>query len=103
MRSAVRRRWGCGGYTHSFWAMYSFRMSVCSVPWRSCQATPWRSATTSHIAKIMAAGLPLGLQVVGVPAHQRGHVERDGETGLAPLEEELVAAVGLGGVPVPGE
>ncbi len=30
--STISRRWGSGGKIHSFWAMYSLRMSFCSVP-----------------------------------------------------------------------
>src|SRR5216117_1275885 len=33
--------------------------------------------------------------MVGVVAHQRGKVERDGEAGLTVLEQEFVAAVGV--------
>ena len=40
MRSPISRRCGRGGKIHSFCAMYSFKMSVCSVPSSRSQATP---------------------------------------------------------------
>ena len=52
-----------------------------------------RHAAPTHLA--------LGARVVGVAAHQRGHVERDREAALAAFEQEAVALVGLGGEPNP--
>ena len=36
----MRRRCGSGGKSHSFWAMYSLKMSVCSVPFSDAGSTP---------------------------------------------------------------
>ena len=52
---------------YSFWAMYSFRMSFCRVPDRAAQGTPCRSATTRYIAKIIAAGELMVIDVVTAP------------------------------------
>jgi len=41
---------------YSFCAMYSFRMSFCSVPETRDQSTPCCSATTRYIAQITDAG-----------------------------------------------
>ena len=41
--------------------------------------------------------------MVGVVAHQRGKVEGHGETGLTPLQQELVALVGVFGGAEPGK
>ena len=45
--SVTRRMAGSIGKHHSFWAMYSLRMSVWIVPARSSGAVPWRSAATT--------------------------------------------------------
>ena len=42
------------------------------------------------------ADFPLGAGMIGVVAHQGGKVERDGDAGLAMLEQEFVAAVRVG-------
>jgi hypothetical protein len=47
--------------------------------------------------------LAQGARVVGVAAHERRHVEGDGEPAPAVAEDHLVALVGLLGVPEPGE
>jgi hypothetical protein len=49
------------------------------------------------------ADLAQGLGLVGVAAHQRGHVEGDREPAAAGGEDHLVALVGLPGVAEPGE
>ncbi len=49
------------------------------------------------------AHLALGTRVVRVVAHEGGKVEGDREAGLAPLEQELVALVGILRGPEPGE
>ncbi len=54
--SMMSRRWGSGGKIHSFWAMYSLRMSFWRVPRRSAQSTPCSSAATSRKAKRIWAG-----------------------------------------------
>ncbi len=46
---------GSGGKMNSFWAVYSLRMSFCSVPVSSDESTPRSSATTRYIASIAAA------------------------------------------------
>jgi hypothetical protein len=38
---------GSIGKHHSFWAMYSLRMSAWIVPPRRSAGTPWRSAATT--------------------------------------------------------
>jgi len=45
--SVISRIAGSIGKHHSFWAMYSLRMSVWIVPARRCAGTPWRSAATT--------------------------------------------------------
>ena len=47
--------------------------------------------------------LALGAGMVGVVAHQRGKVEGHREPGLTPLQQELVALVGVFGGAEPGE
>ncbi len=54
--STISRRWGSGGKIHSFWAMYSLRMSFCSVPRSRPQSTPCSSAATSRNANSTSAG-----------------------------------------------
>src|SRR5690606_20302289 len=49
------------------------------------------------------AHLALGARVVAVVSHQRREIERDRQAGLAALEEELVACVGVLGCPEAGE
>ena len=49
------------------------------------------------------AHLALGAGMVGVVAHQGGKVEGDREAGLAPLQQELVALVGVLGGAEAGE
>ena len=58
IRSRTMRMPAGMGYSHSFWAMYSFRMSACTVPERASRGVPRRSAITRYIAKrIQAVGL----------------------------------------------
>jgi hypothetical protein len=45
--SPSRRIAGSTGKHHSFWAMYSFRMSAWIVPDRRSGGTPWRSAAAT--------------------------------------------------------
>ena len=49
---------------YSFWAMYSLRMSFWIVPDSTDQSTPCLSATTRYIAKIIAAGELIVIDVV---------------------------------------
>ena len=117
IRSPISRRCGSGPKSHSFWAMYSLKMSVCSVPLSRPVSTPARSAATSimqktghggaadrhrggHLREVDAleehlhvgggvdrhaavADLAEAARVVGVAAHQRGHVEGDREAAAA--------------------
>ena len=45
--SPTSRIAGSTGKHHSFWAMYSFRMSVWIVPASRSGPIPWRSAATT--------------------------------------------------------
>ena len=60
---------------YSFCAMYSLRMSFCNVPERRAQSAPCRSATTRYIAKIIAAGALIVIEVVtrssSIPSNRR--------------------------------
>ncbi len=49
---------------YSFCAMYSFRMSFCSVPEIFFQSAPCFSATAKYIAQITAAGELMVIDVV---------------------------------------
>ena len=53
--------------SHSFWAMYSLKMSVCSVPLRAPVSTPARSAATSIMQKTGTAGPLIVIEVVTSP------------------------------------
>src|SRR3954471_7553678 len=74
MRSPIKRRCGRGGNSHSFCAVYSLKMSVCSVPPRCRRATPCRSAAAREHAKIQAAGPLIVIDTVtsssGMPANK---------------------------------
>ncbi len=60
----MRRRCGSGGNSHSFCAMYSLKMSVCSVPLSLVMSAPWRSAATRYITKAGTAGPLIVIDVV---------------------------------------
>ncbi len=62
--SVTRRMEGRGGKMNSFWAMYSLRMSFCSVPARRARGTPRRSAAAMYMAQMIAAGLLIVIEVV---------------------------------------
>ncbi len=64
----MRRRCGWGGNSHSFWAMYSLWMSVCSVPPSWSRPNPWRSAATAYIANSTTAGPLMVIEVVMSPS-----------------------------------
>src|ERR1043165_149832 len=51
--SVISRIEGRGGKMYSFWAMYSLRMSFCSVPLIFFQSAPCFSATTRYMARRM--------------------------------------------------
>ncbi len=63
----MSRRCGRGGKIHSFWAMYSFRMSVCSVPSSVDQGTPCFSAAARKKANRIVAGPLIVIDVVMSP------------------------------------
>ena len=60
----MRRRCGSGSKSHSFCAMYSLKMSVCSVPSSLDRSQPWRSAATRYMQKIGTAGPEIVIDVV---------------------------------------
>lgn len=64
----MRRRCGSGWKSHSFWAMYSLKMSVWSVPLRTPGSTPWRSAATRYMQKTGTAGPLMVMDVVTSPS-----------------------------------
>src|SRR5207237_9736920 len=55
---------GRGGKMNSFCAWYSFRMSFWMVPPRSARAVPFFSASVTYIARSMAAGALIVIDVV---------------------------------------
>ncbi len=65
--SVTSRIDGRGGKMYSFWAMNSLRMSFWMVPDSVRQSADWRSATTRYIAKIIAAGELMVIDVVMSP------------------------------------
>src|SRR5262249_61878598 len=62
--SVISRIDGRGGKMYSFWAMNSFRMSFWIVPEIFVQSAPCFSATTRYIAKIIASGELIVIDVV---------------------------------------
>lgn len=64
----MSRRWGSGWKSHSFWAMYSLKMSVCSVPLSTDASTPWRSAATRYMQNTGTAGPLIVMEVVTSPS-----------------------------------
>ncbi len=64
----MSRRCGPGSKSHSFWAMYSLKMSVCKVPLRMPMSTPWRSAATRYMQKTGTAGPLIVIEVVTSPS-----------------------------------
>src|SRR3954470_6092810 len=65
--SVISRIDGRGGKMYSFCAMNSFRMSFWIVPESVFQLAPCVSATTRYIAKIIAAGELIVIDVVISP------------------------------------
>ncbi len=55
---------GSGGKRNSFCAMYSLRMSFCSVPPSLAIGTPCFSAAAMYIAQMTGAGLLMVIEVV---------------------------------------
>ena len=68
MRSPISRRWGRGGKIHSFCAMYSLMMSVCSVPSSRSHGTPCRSAVARKNANATTAGPLIVMEVEMSPS-----------------------------------
>ncbi len=72
--STISRIEGSAGKIHSFWAMYSLRMSAWIVPPSRSAATPCRSATQTYCASTIAAGAFTVMDVVtwssGMPANR---------------------------------
>ncbi|CAM5631253.1 hypothetical protein STENM36S_07638 [Streptomyces tendae] len=68
IRSPIRRRCGSGWKSHSFWAMYSLKMSVCSVPSSTDASTPCRSAATRYMQNTGTAGPLIVMEVVTSPS-----------------------------------
>lgn len=68
IRSPISRRCGSGANSHSFWAMYSLKMSVCRVPLSTPGSTPWRSAATRYMQKTGTAGPLIVIEVVTSPS-----------------------------------
>ncbi len=66
--SVTSRIDGRGGKMYSFCAMNSLRMSFWIVPEIFFQSAPCRSATTRYIAKIIAAGELIVIDVVMSPS-----------------------------------
>ena len=70
--STMSRIDGSGGKIHSFWAMYSLRMSAWMVPPSTSGGMPCFSATTTYWASTTAAGAFTVIEVVtrssGIPA-----------------------------------
>ena len=62
--SIISRIDGSGGKIHSFWAMYSLRMSAWMVPPSCSGPTPCRSATHTYCASTIAAGAFTVIEVV---------------------------------------
>src|ERR1039457_2470214 len=66
--SVTRRIDGRGGKMYSFCAMYSFRMSFCSVPETFDQSTPCFSATARYMAHRIGAGELMVIETVTSPS-----------------------------------
>src|SRR6266700_2468397 len=67
MESVTSRMDWRGGKMYSFCAMYSLRMSFCSVPETRSHATPCCSATARYIAHKMDAGELMVIDTVTSP------------------------------------
>ena len=72
---------GPGGKSHSFWAMYSLRMSFWFVPSSSSGATPCFSAATTYMASRTIAGALMVIEVetspMGMPSKRRSMSSRE--------------------------
>jgi uncharacterized protein YllA (UPF0747 family) len=97
---------GSIGKHHSFWAMYSLRMSACHRDRDLAQIDP--AEQSPHVIDgvdrhALAADLADRQRRVGVVAHQRRHIERGREPRLAVVEQVAEAPVGLLGGAKAGE
>ncbi|CAB4727686.1 unannotated protein [freshwater metagenome] len=74
IESRTKRMLWRGGYTNSFCAWYSLRMSFCSVPPSCTRLTPAFSAWAMYIARMAAAGELIVIDVVillrSIPAYR---------------------------------
>src|SRR6266487_6613090 len=72
--SVTRRMDGSGGKRNSFCALYSLRISFCSVPPNFSMGKPLFSALTIYMAQMTEAGLLIVIEVVillrGNPANK---------------------------------
>src|SRR5437660_5731041 len=71
MTSVTSRIDARDGNMYSFCAMYSFRMSFCSVPDMRDQSTPCFSPTARYIAQITGAGELMVIETVTSPRGMR--------------------------------
>jgi hypothetical protein len=63
IRSVIKRMCGSGGNIHSFCAMYSLRISFCTVPVSFSEGTPCFSPTTMYMASRIEAGALMVMEV----------------------------------------
>src|SRR5215217_7430802 len=79
--SLKTRMEGSTGKIHSFWAMYSLRMSFWFVPPSSSGETPCFSAATTYMARSTCAGALMVMEVVispiGIPLKSRSMSSRE--------------------------
>ncbi len=85
---------------YSFCAMYSFRMSFCSVPERRSQSTPCCSATARYMAQITEAGELMVIETVTSPSgmpRKRISMSSSEEMGAPhlPTSPSLIGVVGV--------
>ena len=71
--SRITRIEGRIGKIHSFWAMYSFRMSACTVPDSLFRSKPRDSASATYMASRIHA---LGLMVMETEMRSRSMPEK---------------------------
>src|ERR671915_124785 len=93
--SLKTRMEGSGGKSHSFWAMYSLRMSFWLVPPRASGGTPCFSAATTYIARSTIAGALMVMEVVispiGMPPKSRSMSSRE-STAAPPVHVRVDAS-----------
>ncbi len=96
----MSRRCGSGPKSHSFCAMYSLKMSVCSVPLRPPRSTPCRSAATRYMQNTGTAGPEMVIDVVTSPSGMSANrVSMSAALSMAtpqwPTSPEAVRVVGV--------